>query len=195
MGSLRCILLATTLALAPGAVRAAPPPPFAAAPAAPPPAPTGAVAQLDRLIALVDGTPVWLSTLKDALALVPTPPDDASLRQAADAMATKLVDDVLIAKQAKKMRIEVEEAEVDEAVKVIAKQNNLDAAGLDAALAQMGTTMARYRLSLREQLVDLRAFRVWLDSNPAIDKAPDKLPAAHDHWTAELRRHARIEVK
>ena len=188
MGSLRLVPLATTLLLATGA---APPP--AASP--PPPAPTGAVAQLDRLIAVVDGTPIWLSALREALALVPTPPDDAALRQAADAMANKLVDDVLVAKEARKMRIVVDDSEVDEAVKVIAKQNNLDAAALEAALQQMGTTMPRYRVSLREQLVDLRAFRVWLDSNPAIDKTPEKLPAAHDHWTAELRRHARIEVK
>ena len=165
-----------------------------AAPAAPKPAAVGAVAPIDRILAIVDGSPIWWSAYTQELALVPNVPD-AARADLEKATLEHMIDDALIRSRAKLLHVEVDDAEIDEAFKLVMAQNNLDAAGLTTALVQVGMTVPLYREALRQQILDVKTFRIWLMGQPPIEQTPDKVAAAHDQWIARLRRGGRIEKR
>jgi hypothetical protein len=176
---------------APPAAPAAPAPPPAPAAPAPPPAPVGAVAPIDRVIAVVDGGPIWWSAYTEALATEPPPESEVARKQLETAVLDRLIDETLVLQRARIMRIEVADDAVDAGLQEILEQNHLDEAGLEAALAQMGMTMPRYREEIRKQIMELRAFIQAVPTEH--DTPPEKREALHEHWLAELRRNARIE--
>jgi parvulin-like peptidyl-prolyl isomerase len=69
----------------------------------------------------------------------------------------EMVNEELIVQAAEAAKVEVESAEVQAALDEIKQQNNLDEAGLSAALAGQGYTLANYKGELRRQLLRLRA--------------------------------------
>jgi parvulin-like peptidyl-prolyl isomerase len=68
-----------------------------------------------------------------------------------------MVNEELIVQAAEAAKVEVESSEVQSALDEIKQQNNLDDAGLTAALAAQGYTLAGYKQELRRQLLRLRA--------------------------------------
>jgi peptidyl-prolyl cis-trans isomerase SurA len=69
----------------------------------------------------------------------------------------EMVNEELIVQAAEGAKIEIEASEVQAAVDEIRQQNNLDEAGLSAALAAQGYTIANYKHELRRQLLRIRA--------------------------------------
>lgn len=69
----------------------------------------------------------------------------------------EMVNEELIVQAAEASKVEVESSEVQAALDEIKQQNNLDEAGLSAALAAQGYTLANYKGELRRQLLRLRA--------------------------------------
>ena len=69
----------------------------------------------------------------------------------------EMVNEELIVQAAEAAKIEIESSEVQAALDEIKQQNNLDDAGLAAALAGQGYTMANYRQEMRRQLLRYRA--------------------------------------
>jgi peptidyl-prolyl cis-trans isomerase SurA len=69
----------------------------------------------------------------------------------------EMVNEELIVQAAEAAKIEIEASEVQAAVDEIRQQNNLDEAGLSAALAAQGYTLANYKHELRRQLLRIRA--------------------------------------
>lgn len=109
-------------------------------------APIGAVVELDRSIARIGEAVIWES---DVAARVKTGADRTALIEA-------LIDDELILAEGKKAGVSTERHEVLSALDEIKKQNNIDDAGLDKALAVSGYTRARYLVELERQLDLLR---------------------------------------
>jgi peptidyl-prolyl cis-trans isomerase SurA len=69
----------------------------------------------------------------------------------------EMVNEELIVQAAEAAKIEVESNEVQAALDEIKQQNNLDDAGLSAALAAQGFSLANYRHELRRQVLRFRA--------------------------------------
>ena len=69
----------------------------------------------------------------------------------------EMVNEELIVQAAEAAKVEIESSEVQAAVDEIKQQNNLDDAGLSAALASQGLTLASYKHELRRQLLRMRA--------------------------------------
>ena len=69
----------------------------------------------------------------------------------------EMVNEELIVQAAEAAKVEVESSEVQAALDEIKQTNNLDDAGLAAALAAQGYTMAGYKHELRRQVLRFRA--------------------------------------
>ena len=69
----------------------------------------------------------------------------------------EMVNEELIVQAAEAAKIEIEASEVQAAIDEIRQQNNLDEAGLSAALAAQGYTLNNYKHELRRQLLRIRA--------------------------------------
>jgi parvulin-like peptidyl-prolyl isomerase len=69
----------------------------------------------------------------------------------------EMVNDELEVQAAEAAKIEVESSEVQAALDEIKQQNNLDDAGLGAALSAQGFTLANYKQEVRRQMLRLRA--------------------------------------
>jgi len=67
-------------------------------------------------------------------------------------MLSQLVEQSLTKQAAQKHGIQVDQAEVDQAIENVKKKNNLDDASLEAGLAAEGLTMAGYRAKLKDQI-------------------------------------------
>lgn len=144
------------------------------------PPPIGATAKLDHTVAVVDRVPIWQSELDEIYARndvkKPTP-EQAKI--ALDA----LIDEAIIQHAAEALHLTVGEAEVDAAVAEIQKQNGLDAAGLDKALAQQHFTRAQYRQEIVRQLQARQLYQLQLAPHIAVSE--DEIKAAF----AELKLH------
>jgi peptidyl-prolyl cis-trans isomerase SurA len=161
--------------------------------AADPQPPPGATAKVDRIVATVDGTPIWWSELQDRVA----PTGDSSDKMQ-HAILDEMIDEQVIVAKAIAARIDVDDSEVDAAMEEIKKQNGLDDAGLDQALTAQHYTRARYRIELKRQLLRLRAVNQLV--SPSIvakdaDERRKKLDAATTTWVAKLRAGAHVEIK
>ncbi len=134
----------------------------------------GSVARLDRVAALVDTTPIWQSQL-----------DERSTT------ADLAIDDAIVAAAGVERGVTVSDAETDAAMVEIKKQNNVDDAGLDAALASQHYTRASYRAELTRQLVVLRALNVLIGDQ--LRGTPEQAAAAKQRWLDGERPKHHIE--
>lgn len=127
----------------------------------------------DHVVGTVDGTAVWQSELDDARAL-----DPASSRDA-------VADTILVRHAAHRYYYEATDAEIDEALVEIGKQNNLSLDELKKVVADRGATWDGYRENLRDQILAARVERLYPraellatgHANAAITWRPD---VAHD---------------
>ena len=188
--------------------RAAPP----AAPAsnaARAPAPKGARAPvpLDGVVAIVDDVVFFRSDvigrLKRLDAKLAKDPAERRDQQAelVKMIIGRLIDEVLVNKDAAKLHIEVSDADVDRGVDMVASQNKVDRKVLEAEVKDSGYTLPEYRDELRKQILEEK----WLLVRAAgkIDRTKAKNPAdievAFENQRkvllAELRSHAFIELR
>lgn len=187
--------------------------------------PIGATAAIDRVAALVDGTPIWRSAVDDALAEQHVDQPTAEQRRTA---LDGLIDSTLQLRAAKLLGLSTNDAEIDAAYAEIKKQNGLDDAGLDQALATYHFTRALYREELRRQILIAKlaqhelAPQVGTITDDEIEKAyaarrasepklPPYDPSVHDvmrdqlraqrladllaKWLKQQRSRAHIEVR
>lgn len=120
--------------------------------------------QVDRVIAVVNDGAVLASDVSRRVAqykaAMKTPPEPAKAAAQEEAIRSAAVrdlcDEMLLAQEATRRRIEVPDGEINMAVDQIKVQNKFDDAGLERALAANGLTVAGYRDELRRQLTRLR---------------------------------------
>jgi parvulin-like peptidyl-prolyl isomerase len=141
--------------------------------------PTGATAKLDRVIVTVDALPIWQSELDEIFSrnelAKPTP---EQTQQALDA----LIDAELVDLAATNLHVTVEARELDMAEDEIKKQNSIDDAGLDKALAEQHFTRAQYRFELGRQLRAQKVYQVILV--PHLDITDEDLKQAYEQMKA-----------
>jgi peptidyl-prolyl cis-trans isomerase SurA len=119
---------------------------------------------VDGVAAVVNDSAILKSDVARRIAqyrtAVKTPPDPEKAAQQDEAIRSAAVrdlcDEMLLAQEAARQRIEVPEGELDMAVAQIKQQNKFDDAALAKALAANGLTLALYRDDLRKQLTRLR---------------------------------------
>lgn len=120
---------------------------------------------LERVVAVVNDSIILQSELEARLVPVRNEAeqiaDPAERRRRLAKLASQILDEMvseeLIVQAAEGAKIEVESAEVQAALDEIKQQNNLDDAGLQAALTGQGYTLQNYKSDLRRQLLRLRA--------------------------------------
>jgi parvulin-like peptidyl-prolyl isomerase len=112
-------------------------------------APIGAVAIVDKVVAVVGGDVLWQSAVDERMA--PHKPKDRP------EVIEEMINEMIFVRAARKAGITVEKSEVLAALDEIKAQNSLDDAKLDAALKLQGYTRERYLVELANQLIRLRA--------------------------------------
>jgi parvulin-like peptidyl-prolyl isomerase len=151
-------------------------------------APVGSVVEIDRTIARVGDAVIWES---DVASRVKAGADRA-------AVIDTIIDEELVLVEGRKAGVSTDRSEVLAALDEIKKQNNLDDAGLDKALADSGYTRARYLVELERQLTRLRTLNQLIapkvlidDAAVAAELAVRKLPdTSKEAVRTELRRAA-----
>ena len=121
---------------------------------------------VERVVAAVDDDLVLASELDRRVALAGRELSQISdpgerTRAQTDLRRTTLdtlVDELLVAHEAARNRIEVDDAGVDRAIAMIKSANGLDDAALERAVADTGSTMAAYRTQVRHQILRLKLF-------------------------------------
>ena len=96
-------------------------------------------------------------------------------------MLDEMINEELIVQAAEEAKIEVEGSEVAAALEEIKKQNDLDEAGLQKALAEQGYTLASYKQDLRRQLLRLRAVNQLV--RPRVNITDEDVRARYDQMT------------
>jgi peptidyl-prolyl cis-trans isomerase SurA len=121
--------------------------------------------ELERVVAIVNDAIILQSELDARLTPVRAEAEQIAdlgerkrrLAKLASQVLDEMVNEELIVQAAAAAKIDVESTEVQAALDEIKQQNNLDDAGLTAALAAQGFTLANYKQELRRQLLRLRA--------------------------------------
>jgi peptidyl-prolyl cis-trans isomerase SurA len=123
-------------------------------------APVGAVAVIDRPVARVGDAVIWDSDIAPRLR-------GREARERA-AVIDELIDDELVLAEGRRAGLTVSDSDVRQALDEIKHQNQIDDAGLDAALEQAGYTRPRYLVELGRQLLILRTKHLLLGSRVTI---------------------------
>lgn len=113
----------------------------------------------------------------------------------------RMIDEILVTKDAKALHIEVTDAEVDAGIASVAQANNMDRRALEAEVKKAGFSRAEYQEEIKRQIAEQR----WLLARAAgkIDrkKAADTEAFAaavekqRDALLVELRSRAFIEIR
>lgn len=172
-------------------------------------APANAVV-VDRVVAVVGHDAILLSELraraKPSLSRiaqrVPTVVERvAAEQQVYRELLAAMVDEKLIAKEAARLRVVVDESMVDLAARDVAQANGVDEPTLYAAAAQQGMDRATYRVELARQLLDAsvvtRFVAPRVPSSPGGDARARAaaVEKARRAWLDELRGATTIEVR
>jgi parvulin-like peptidyl-prolyl isomerase len=118
----------------------------------------------------------------------------------------RMVEDVLVAREARRLNLEVRPAEIDQAKEWIAKQNKLTREQLEAEVRKQGVSKEEYDAELHRQLLAEK----WVATKvrprvkmaaPTSEKPEDQAPFIHAlederrKAIAELRRTTYVEVR
>jgi parvulin-like peptidyl-prolyl isomerase len=171
---------------------------------------------VDRIAAVVDETPILESTVVARLAIG----GDASPGRAA--VMNELIEESLVAAEARRLSVTVTPAEVDRAMAAVKHSNGLDDAALAEAVTQQGYTLAGYREAITRQLLKYRLMNFVLLGRTQVadaeiearyrelgEKRPlaevreelrqsiyqDKVGVETARWLAALRQAAYVEIR
>jgi peptidyl-prolyl cis-trans isomerase SurA len=152
---------------------------------------------VDRVLIVVQGSPVFRSEVQRRLRPYmvrfgdkPMDPDNrASLERE---MLDRIVDERILAKDAKKLGIVVSDADIDAAISAIAGQSHASPKDLIEEARRIGLSEADYRDELRRQLTDARwVFRLVPDPKK---RQPQELERERARALKELRAKVLVEV-
>ncbi len=104
-----------------------------------------------------------------------------------------MVDETLIAKDARRLHVDVTDAEVAAGIVAVAAQNKLTPPELEAEVVKAGFTVASYEAEVRRQIVDGK----WSVARAMgkVDRKKTSDPAAFDAALEKLRSKALGELK
>jgi parvulin-like peptidyl-prolyl isomerase len=104
----------------------------------------------------------------------------------------EMVNEELIVQAAEAAKIEVESSDVQAAVDEIKQQNNLDDAGLAAALAAQGYTLANYKQELRRQVLRFRAVNQLV--SPKVQITDEDVRARYDQMARRTEQVQAVKL-
>jgi len=104
----------------------------------------------------------------------------------------EMVNDELEVQAAEAAKIEVESSEVQAALDEIKQQNNLDDAGLAAALSAQGFTLANYKQEVRRQMLRLRAENQMIA--PKIQVSEEDVRARYDQMARRTEQVQAVKL-
>ncbi|MBK8480997.1 MAG: peptidylprolyl isomerase [Proteobacteria bacterium] len=157
---------------------------------------------IERIVAVVNDEIVLLSELQSRigpfLAQIASVPDAEQRKvraaQLRSQVLEQMVDDKLIAQQARTHKLTVEEADLERAVDEVMRRNNLTREQLTQALAQEGQTLASYKQQmLRPQLLRLKVLNVQVRSRVAV--SDDELRALYQHNLRALDVETKVQAR
>jgi len=104
----------------------------------------------------------------------------------------EMVNEELIVQAAEAAKVEIESSEVQSAIDEIKQQNNLDDAGLSAALAAQGLTIAGYKQEMRRQLLRLRAMNTLVA--PKVQITEEDVRARYDQMARRTEQVQAVKL-
>jgi len=104
----------------------------------------------------------------------------------------EMVNEELIVQAAEAAKVEIESSEVQSAIDEIKQQNNLDDAGLSAALAAQGLTIAGYKQEMRRQLLRLRAMNTLVA--PKVQITDEDIRARYDQMARRTEQVQAVKL-
>jgi len=104
----------------------------------------------------------------------------------------EMVNEEVIVQAAEQSKIEVESADVQAALDEIKQSNNLDDAGLAAALAAQGYTMAGYKHELRRQVLRYRAVNQLVA--PKVNVTDEDVRARYDQMARRTEQVQAVQL-
>ena len=165
---------------------------------------------VDRLVAIVDHKPIFLSELKErgvphVRRIDASAPDavkrDVMIAEMYKELLSRLVDEELVRREADKLKITVDEKEIDAGIAQLSKSNGLTPEQLQKAVLEQGMTMKQYREEIARQILEGKWVQTKAASSP---HAPKSGGNQKDYFEAlekfrrktleELRERAYVEV-
>lgn len=124
-------------------------------------APAAATEVLDRIVAVVNGEMITLSELNKNLELVLANKEisggvdsqDADVQQMRRQVLNKMINDILLEKEAERYQIEVSDNDVQDYLDRFMQQNNLSTQEFVGYLNQQGMTLEEYKSTIKKNLV------------------------------------------
>ena len=160
---------------------------------------------VERVVAFVDGRPIWLSDLRRAavslrsqLQQLPKDKRAGARKEIFAQLLTREIERALVAKEAAVVKMSVSPREVDRAVAAVAKQNGISTKELFTAVAKEGLSQKAYRSELRHQLLEAKLLKLHV-ARRKIDatgpKGLKRLEAERKRWVDGLRKKSRITIR
>ena len=154
---------------------------------------------VDRIVAVVDLQAITRSAVEQRAAplllAAKTPEERTQARR--DAL-TELIEDALISREARRLRLEVKDEEVESAFGEVARQNQLSTAELAAETKRQGIDVVQYRAMLKRKILEMKWLNVRLN-RAAMPEADSERGAFYSserqRLMTELRAAAVIEVR
>ena len=144
---------------------------------------------IERVVAVVDHRVILLSELRARskpfmLQIERTLPKEGAQRVAAEQemkrdLLSKMIDEVLVAEEGKRVQITVGDADIDSALQTVATSQKLTVPQLLDASREAGLSEVDYRAELGRQLLEGKM--VWLEVRPRIQdlaSIPEAAPAS-----------------
>ncbi len=170
---------------------------------------------IERVVAFVDGEPIWLSdvrrsalTMRKQLHGLPAEKRARARGEIFEQLLEREVDRRLIAKQARALKIQVTPAEIETALLAVADQNGIDKQTLLASVQKEGFSEATYRAELKQQLLEAKLLRIQASrfdaENGSKNSQPDdddqvaalqRLLKVRTRWMQELRKGSRVVIR
>jgi parvulin-like peptidyl-prolyl isomerase len=154
---------------------------------------------IDRIVAVVDLQAITQSAVEEKaqlrLASAKTLEDRAKARKES---LTELIENVLITRDAQRLKIDVTDADVDRAFQEIAKQNLLTTAQLETEVLRQGLSPAKYRAMLRQQLLEMKWLNLQMNRAGKPESPDDQgafLARERARLLEELKAAAVVEVR
>jgi peptidyl-prolyl cis-trans isomerase SurA len=157
-------------------------------------APAAQAVPLDRVVAVVDDTPIFLSDLRararpHLLQIEASKPPDATKRAAMESqlyrdLLQRLIDEALVARAASAAHLSVDRSEVDRAIEAVAQRAQLTRERLLEEAKKQGFEPDDYRAEVSRQILEGKWLHMKSTKPPAgVDDA-----TAAKHYETERKR-------
>jgi peptidyl-prolyl cis-trans isomerase SurA len=160
---------------------------------------------LDRVVAVVDDQPLFLSELRERakphLHRIDSLKPDAAKRAAMESemfrdLLNRMIDEQLVARAAKAMHLTVTSEEIDQGIDHLAKANNMTREQILGEAARLGMKEPEYKKEIARQVLEGKWLMLKTDrTGIKQEELAARLEAERKRLLAGLREKSAIEVR